>query len=81
MMTRCQDHILTANIWFEWSKTFSQYIVKMLPMWDEQQLNKGRYYSLSCTQPMDPGWLREGCDFEFLKCECKCQLRLLNMRQ
>ena len=55
MMTRCQDHILTANIWFEWSKTFSQYIVKMLPMWDEQQLNKGRYYSLSFTQPILDG--------------------------
>ena len=40
-LTCCQDHILTENIWFVWSKTsYSGDERKVLPMRDEQQTVK-----------------------------------------
>ena len=50
--TCCQDHILTGNIWFVWSKTsYCGDKVEMSHMRDEQPTNSED----RATQPMEAG--------------------------
>ena len=48
MMTRCQDHNLTENIWFVWSKTSYSGDVT-----DAGRLQPNNFGKDRATQPMD----------------------------
>ena len=56
LLTGCQDHMLTENIWFVWSKT--SYIMEISgDVTDAGRTNEKQTREDSATQPLHAGWL------------------------